>query len=46
MTQEIKDLLKPFQMVHLATVEGDQPRLRPMTRILSSLKCKSVACAI
>ncbi len=34
MTQEQLDLLKPTQMVHLATCEGDQPRLRPMTLIV------------
>lgn len=33
MNQEITALLKPTQLAHLATVDGDQPHLRPMTLI-------------
>jgi len=34
MKQTILSLLKKLQAVQLATVEGDQPRLRPMTMIV------------
>lgn len=33
MDKEILNLFKPTQMVHLATCEAGQPRLRPMTLI-------------
>jgi general stress protein 26 len=33
MNKDLENLLKPLQMVHLATCEADQPRLRPMTLI-------------
>lgn len=33
MNISILDTLKPTQMVHLATCEGNEPRLRPMTLI-------------
>lgn len=34
MSIDVFSLLKPTQMVHLATVEGTEPRLRPMTLIV------------
>ena len=34
MPDKIFALLKPTQMVHLATIEGTEPRLRPMTLIV------------
>ena len=34
MPENIYSLLKTTQMVHLATIDGDEPRLRPMTLIV------------